>query len=95
MKGIKFDENTKAIVIVEKGDRFVVLSPNASAIIIEDSENENEGAKITNLFPEELPNTELPFSVSLAACVRVFLDDTDWVQQAHKRIEEASKNKEA
>ena len=88
MKALKFDENTQAIVVVEKGDRFVALPELSSAIIIEDRENKEEGAKITNLFPENLPDGDVPFSVTLAACIRVFLDDPDWVDRAHKILEE-------
>ena len=87
MKSVKLDGSTEAILIVEKGDRFVVLDENTSAILIDMKDDGSEEAKLTTLFPENLTEDTVPFSVTLAACVRVFLDDPEWVQKAHKRIE--------
>ena len=94
MKSVKLDDSTKAILIVEKGDRFVVLDETTSAILIDMKGDGSDEAKLTTLFPENLTEGNVPFSVTLAACVRVFLDDAEWVQQAHKRIESMPKDKE-
>lgn len=94
MKALTLDENTEAVVIVEKGDRFISLSEDQSAIILEEADDGSGNAKITSVFPLGIEDSEeIPFSVSLAACIRVFLDDPDWVQEAHRRIEETTKNK--
>lgn len=94
MKAVKFNENTEALLLVEKGDRIITLNPLQSAILFEESEEEDGKSKITSVFPENIETMEsIPFSVTLAACVRVFLDDPDWVQEAHRRIEENDKNK--
>lgn len=95
MKGIQLEGTDKQILIVEAGERVFSLADTQSAIILGDGENSEE-VKVTSVFPNKLEELDaVPFSATLAACVRVFLDDPDWVHQARERITKMEQEKQA
>lgn len=96
MKGIKIEPNAKHVIIVEEGDRLFSLVGNQSAVILGADKDDSEDIKVTSIFPEDLEEKEIiPFSVTLAACVREFLEDSEWVMAARQRIAEKEANKQA
>ena len=97
MKVIKLEDDAQHLILVETGDRLFSLSTSQSAIILGDEdESEGEEVKATTIYPDNLEDMEtLPFSVTLTACVREFLEDPEWVMAARQRISEKESNKEA
>lgn len=91
MKALKVQPNVHHVLLLEEGDRFVHLTGEQVAIVLgEDSDTKDTlGAlKVSVHFPDiDKENDLVPFTVSMAAAVREFLDDPEWVAKAHKRIE--------
>ena len=93
MKVLKLEEDSNHVIVVEKGDRLFSLDTLQSAIVLgpaQDTEvGEEDQIHATTIYPENLDSFEnLPFSVTLTACVREFLEDPEWVMAARQRISE-------
>lgn len=94
MKAIKIDTEASHIVVLEKGDRFVQLVDTQAAVVLA-NDPEKEGAiKISLHFPEMEQGQDVPFPVLLAACVKEFLDDPEWVLAAQERVRKTTEQKE-
>lgn len=92
MKALKVEPNVHHVLLLEDGDRFIHLTGDQVAVVLgedEGKENTLGEVKVSVHFPDIDKEKDLvPFTVSMAAAVKEFLNDPEWVAKAHKRIEE-------
>ena len=95
MKGLELSGNEKHVLIVEEGDRLIHLSGEQVAIVLTDQEVEEgaegqEGPKLqfSIHFPDVDPADPATSTMLVAASIREFLADEEWVNEANRRIAE-------
>lgn len=68
----------------------MALVNEQSAIVIGEAEGEEKGIEVSVHFPHLEEGAEVPFPVMMAACVREFLDDPQWIEAAQMRLKAKS-----
>ena len=84
MKGLDLSAEDKYLVVLSKDDRIVRLVDDQVAIVLQQSQDSQ--ISIQGHFPNPNHFHQVPPSVHLAAAVREFLNDEDWVNKARERV---------
>ena len=90
MKGLELSGKEKHILVVEEGDRLIHLTNEQVAIVLSDKVEEGEEPKLqfSIHFPDVDPEDPATSTMLVAASIREFLADEEWVNEANRRIAE-------
>ena len=88
MKALPIPENAQHVLLLESGDRFVYLEGGQSAVVLDYAEGEegDPGIKVTTHYPNLEKGEDVPLSVMLTACVKIFLENPEWVLAARQQL---------
>ena len=85
MKALEIPSDTQHLVLLEKGDRFLALEKEETAVVIGGSKTDKD-INVAVHFPKLEEGDEVPLSVMMSACVREFLHDPELVKLVQQRI---------